>query len=423
MSNFLAIATVTATLQRILQAAINADNISAIVTTLKPDAASGQVWSVNLYLYQVTPNAAWRNSDLPTRRSGGELVQRPQLALNLHYLLTFYGDEVNLEPQRLLGSVVRTLHAMPVLTRKMISDTIPDPKKQSNFIFLADSDLADQVELVRFTPISLSTEELSKLWSVFFQTTYNLSIAYQGSVVLIESEESTQSALPVRERKIWVEPFNQPTIEKVVSQKGADALIVTGSTLVIIGEQLCGNKIQVWIGGRKATPESVTDTQIRTSLPIGLQAGVQSVQVVHQMSMGTPPKEHRGVESNVAAFVLHPGIKKDANNNYDIKAEKIQKNESDPEKTKVTIKLIPEIGSKQRVVLLLNEFQLTPGKAQSYSSSAEPRTEDTDTVDFIFQEKLSGNFLVRVQVDGAESPLDIDSKTGQYSNPVVEIKP
>ena len=87
------------------------------------------------------------------------------MALDLHYLLSFHGDEAKLEPQRLLGSVARTLHAHPVLTREMIQDTLQDPL----FGFLAGSDLADQVEPVKFTPSFLSLEELSKLWSVFLR--------------------------------------------------------------------------------------------------------------------------------------------------------------------------------------------------------------------------------------------------------------
>ncbi len=420
MSNFLAIATVTATLRQMLLPVIGNDVPGATITIQRPDeTGDAPGLRANLYLYQVTPNAAWRNSDLPTRRSGGELVQRPQLALNLHYLLTFYGNEGNLEPQRLLGSVMRTLHAMPVLTRKMISDTITASKKDSNI--LADSDLADQIELVRFTPLSLSTEELSKLWSVFFHTRYNLSIAYQGSVVLIESEVSTQSALPVRERNIYVMPFRQPTIKQIASREGEDSPIVADSTLVIKGKQLRGNITKVLIGGKDAKPESVTDTEITVHLRDDLQAGVQSVQIVHQMFMGKPPKEHLGVESNVAAFVLHPSIRK-LNGEYFITPKIILIKDGSP--TEVTIQLDLNVGSKQRVVLLLNEFQYQPSsdKALAYSFSAEPRDSDTNQVKFQFEKIKSGEYLVRVLVDGAESPLDIDATTGQYSNPTVEVK-
>ena len=36
---------------------------------------------MNVYLYQVTPNAAFRNVDLPTRRADGTLVKQPVAAL------------------------------------------------------------------------------------------------------------------------------------------------------------------------------------------------------------------------------------------------------------------------------------------------------------------------------------------------------
>src|SRR5436309_11922535 len=95
MSNFLAVATVTAALTEFIQAAIGPDVGAASVTTTRPDGSGTgtPATSVNVYLYQVTPNAAFGNVDLPTRRANGDLVQRPQAALDLHYLLTFLGDE------------------------------------------------------------------------------------------------------------------------------------------------------------------------------------------------------------------------------------------------------------------------------------------------------------------------------------------
>src|SRR5438105_4270202 len=127
MSNFLAIATTTATLRQLLAEAIAADVPGAVITTVRPDGARAgtPTVGVNLYLMQVAPNPHWRNVDLPTRRSDGlSVLQRPQAALDLTYLMTFYGDETRLEPQRLLGSVTRTLHAQPLLTRQRIRDTI-----------------------------------------------------------------------------------------------------------------------------------------------------------------------------------------------------------------------------------------------------------------------------------------------------------
>jgi hypothetical protein len=419
MSNFLAVATVTETLRQMLQPVIGKDVPGATVTTQRPDATGGaQGLCVNLYLYQVTPNAAWRNEDLPTRRTEGELVKHPQVALNLHYLLTFYGDEGNLEPQRLLGSVVRTLHAKSILTRQMIRDTIVNAGQN---LGLANSDLADQIELIKLMPIFLSTEELSKLWSVFFQTPYNLSIAYQGTVVLIESEESTQIALPVRERNLYVMPFRQPVIEQVMSQAGMNLPIIAGNTLVIRGKQLRGEITRVRIGGIEITPGDVTDMEISLQLPPGLQAGVQGVQVVHQMLMGTPPVPHAGIESNVAAFVLHPSIMKDANGNYEISISNIQADAGNTKKAKITVKLNPKVVKQQRVLLLLNDHQPTSVPVKAYSFNAEPRTSDTDTIEFLINMVEPGDYLVRVQVDGAESLLDVDANTGQYIDPKVTV--
>src|SRR5262249_53697071 len=139
---------------------------------------------VNIFLYEIAPNAVLRNTDLPTRSGNGQAaVQRPTAALDLHYLMSFYGKD-KLGAQRVLGSVVRHLHSHPLLTRKMVQNTLTDPL----YSYLATSNLADSVEPVRFSPLSLSLEELSKLWSIFFQTTYALSTAYCASAVFIEEE-------------------------------------------------------------------------------------------------------------------------------------------------------------------------------------------------------------------------------------------
>ena len=419
MSNFLAVATVTATLSRTLAAAVGTDVSAANVTTLRPDDAPDR--GVNVYLYQVAPNGAWRNADLPTRRDDGRLVQRPRVALDLQYLLSFYGNEAQFEPQRLLGSVVRALHARPVLTRQMIRDTVSDPDNA----FLAGSNLADEVELIKFTPSSLSLEELSKLWSVFFQVPYALSVAYQASVVLIEPEVTPQEALPVRERNVYVVPFRQPTIEQIMSQAGddqpvlPDRPILAGHRLILVGKQLRGEVTRVRIGGVEAEPQAVGDTQIGVTLPENLRAGLQGVQVVHYIKAGTPPTPHRGSESNVAAFVLRPTITATASN--------VQGSGGDPRSADIEFDFDPQVERSQRVVLLLNEFQPPSDRpARAYTFSAPPRNEPTDpdetnSITVPISGVEPGTYLVRVQVDGAESTLGFDEATEHYDSPRVSL--
>ena len=414
MSNYLAIATATAALSQVLREAIRAEIEGADVTIARPhastDSTNPETPTVNLYLYQVTPDAAQRNTDLPTRTSTGRLRQRPQVALNLHYLLTFYGDENALEPERLLGIAVRTLHAQPLLTRQRLRETIAN----ESFPYLADSDLDNAVDLVKFTPIPFSLEELSKLWSVFLQTAYTLSVAYQGTVVLIESEVKPSTPLPVRRRNLYVLSVRQPVIEKIIASdpqgEPVDA-IDPGVTLVIQGRRLKGDIITVRLGELEVTPEAenVSDTHIHLPLPDvpaeALRAGVRAVQVVHELSLGTPPTPHVGAESNVAAFILRPAISVSSQTTYDSVA--------------ITVTVDPIVGRNQRAVLLLNE--LSPGDGAAYSFVAERRTEDTHTLTFGFDvsEVKASDYLVRLQVDGAQSILQVANDA--YTGPEVTI--
>ena len=146
MSNSLAIATVTTALAHIVKSAAESVVTGADVVTGRPDPAGSPSHRIHLFLYQVSPNGALRNNDIPTRNAAGKPVVRPAAALDLHYLLAFYGNENELETQRMLGAVVRDLHSKPVLTRRMIKDAV------ASQAFLKGSNLNDAVEQVKFTP-------------------------------------------------------------------------------------------------------------------------------------------------------------------------------------------------------------------------------------------------------------------------------
>lgn len=256
MSNYLAIATVTATLQRLLQSAIQLDLPGAKVTTVRPEGSGGKTpeVGVNIYLYQVIPSPAWQNYDLRNRRPKGELVKQGQSALDLFYIMTFYGNDIELEPQRLLGSAVRTIVDNPILTPEMIRATL----NHSNFRYLADSTLEQQVDRVTIVPSKINTEELSKIWSVLFQTPYVLSFACQGGAVLIEGNKHSPRALPVKSVQFYTTP-NQPRVDEAISEAGANQPIVAGSILMIRGKLLQADGVQVRIGETRVTPQEVSE--------------------------------------------------------------------------------------------------------------------------------------------------------------------
>jgi Pvc16 N-terminal domain/IPT/TIG domain len=410
MSNFLAIATVTATLRNILSHTASHAVTGADAKTVHPQSLVNDAFvGVNIYLYQITPNAALRNADLPTRRADGSLMQRPQAALDLHYLFSFYGDEVKYEPQLILGCVVRTLHSQPTLSRQEIQATLlqtpshfPSAKAASN--------LADSLELVRFTPLSLSLEELSKLWSVFLQTTYTLSVAYQGSVVLIESDETPREAPPVLQRKLYVLPFKQPLIESVTPQM-IDS--TPGAKLTLRGHNLRADHTLVVFGNIEVTPDpGMADQRLVVTVPSSLHAGMQSIQVIQPIYMGIPPVRHTSVEfeSNIAAFVLRPTIAK-TGGVYQISATA----------TDVTLQVNPTIGKDQRVVLLLNAASVPNDLSTTYTFQAPSRSADTNSLTIPIHDVLAGDYLVRIRVDDADSTLDIDITNGKYTGPKVSI--
>jgi hypothetical protein len=87
MSNFLAIAAVTTTLQSILfnNITLESDLNDTTVTILPLDKARGNNSNnqLNLFLYQVMRNAAWSNREMPRQVKPGETAF-PPLPLNLY---------------------------------------------------------------------------------------------------------------------------------------------------------------------------------------------------------------------------------------------------------------------------------------------------------------------------------------------------
>ncbi len=403
MSNYLAIATVTATLQRILQDTVQVDVEGARVTTVRPDNVGRGIpeTGVNIFLYRVAP-VNWRNQDLPGRRSTGEIQKRPRIALELNYIVTCYGNEVELEPQRLLGSVVRTMHSQPILKTEAIRNTLDD----SGFRYLRESDLLDQVESVKFAPLSLSTEDLSKIWSIFFQTPYSLSIAYQGSAVLIESEDIPRRALPVREPRFGITP-QKPVINKVTSldsltevwQSTEDRLILANSTIALEGFRLQGNNNLVRIGGIDVIPQEIRDRKIILDLSTvshrDLRAGVQGIQVIKRNS-----QEQRINESNVFPLVILPTLQK-------ITVEAVRPIGEELYTVRVSIATQPTIGKNQRLNLLLNSN--TGEREREYVFKIPPLEADSDRIITEISPIASGEYLARLQVDGVESLLTIDT--------------
>jgi hypothetical protein len=398
VSNPFAIAAVTATFSQLLTRAASEPTLTGTdVSNLPPDAArdpDNPIRQLNLFLYQVTPDPAWRNADLPFRDGGGAFTRQPVLALNLTYLLTAYGlADDELDAHHLLGHAMSLVHDQSVLTREQVRAAI---QAFSGNPAVAGSDLADQVELVKLTPVPMTQEELFKLWSAF-QTNYRLSVGYEASVVLIERPRQHKAALPVRRAGVYVMPFRQPRIEQLTPNA-----VPAGATLTIEGRNLRGDIVKVRFGDAAVDPDTVGESSVAVTVPASVQAGVNPVQVLHELPLGEPPSPHRGFESNVGAFVLTPRVT-------------LPTPASVAHGGKLTLGLAPPVGQAQRVSLLVGEQELVLPRRPAGSTPAS-------SLDFPIPTTFpSGTYLLRVRVDGAESPLEVDPVTNTYSGPKVEV--
>ncbi|MEU9112634.1 Pvc16 family protein [Streptomyces sp. NPDC048483] len=204
MSNALAVATVTQALALLIEHNLHPEiDMAVSVETRKPPADPPTDPTITVFLYQVTHNPSMRNNDLATRASDGTLLKRPAAAIDLHYVISAYGEETELVGQRLIGSVIRTLHEIPVLPKELIEEAAQRP-------YLEGSDLAESLQKVRFTPTQMDVDETSKLWGMLHNTPYSLSVVYQASLVLLDGHQKPAPAKPVHKPEVTVLPFGAP---------------------------------------------------------------------------------------------------------------------------------------------------------------------------------------------------------------------
>jgi hypothetical protein len=419
MSNALAIAGVSAVLKDLLDSglidhqvtdALGAGvTVSSLAPTVVPINGDGAVPRLNLFLYQVTPNAAWRNVDLPSRDASGRRVSNPPLALDLHYLLTAYGI-AELQAEVLLGYGMQLLHENPVLGREAIRTALnPSPVSgallPSVYQALRSADLAEQVEMLKITPSAMNAEEMSRLWSAL-QAPYRPTAAFQVSVVLIEPQGPAISPLPVltRGRRILgterdegvtvtpglVPPY--PTLESVLAAANpTPSTLQLGDVLTARGHHLAGTARAIWLrndrlGIEQEIPladsaDEATFTFNVPSLPAALPVGLYQLQLRVVRVGEAEPRT-----SNPLPVALAPAI---------TSFPPIAMTRSGANVLSVRIGCQPEVRLGQKVTLLMDTRE----------APAQPFSANSATLDFEFADAppAGGTPLLRLKVDGIES--------------------
>jgi hypothetical protein len=265
---------------------------SVIVSAVAPDIVQSSLGSapdaysqVNLFLHQVTLNAAWRNMDLPSLASDGSSRRtNPPLALDLHYLLTAYAS-ADYEAEALLGYAVQFILETPVLPRTLIRAALASlPATNSNPVakLLSSEALGDQIEMIKLAPATLSREEMAWVWTAL-KADYRPTFAFQASVVLMQSQTPLISALPVLQRVVTAQANLLPPLPALtaVNPPGGQPAAVLGDTVTVVGTSLAG------VTGVHLSSARLGIDQ---SLPVLSGAGDTSVQFVVPDPTLPPPQ-------------------------------------------------------------------------------------------------------------------------------------
>lgn len=163
-----AIFNVTAALTARLQSALAAAGIPGTVFVGPLDDPDSAGAPLILLLYRMVPNASLRNREhrvLDTGTPPQIVVHRDSLPLDLYYLITVgTRPGASEEPLlRALGYAIRELQSAPDLTGSIV----------------------DQ-ETIHVSLEPLSTDEVSRVWTLFPAANYRTSIAYLASPVWID---------------------------------------------------------------------------------------------------------------------------------------------------------------------------------------------------------------------------------------------
>lgn len=407
MSNTLAISAVSAAFLRRVLSAANAAVPTAKVRLGMPTAklAEDAKPLVNLHLYRVEPNATQANEHLPTRDKRGNSRRPSQLALNLHYVLSFYGDHDKFEPDLMLGEVILALEHQPVLSKSTIAAAIDDNDE------IEDSNLAKALARLRLTRHLMTLDDFSKIWSIFYQVPYALSLVYEVSHVILETSDPSPVPAPVAQPGLWVSPVAELRLDQAGSAPGNTLAPVWGGVLHVQGKGLGRPDLELEVDGTSLVMDDVVQAPDALQVPLKastfggttLSVGVHRLQAIAPRMRADQP-DHLRPRSNALAFALSPSITLGTI--------------TDPgggttATGSVAVLFSPAIESAQSVRLLLDSRDpakpahiVLPGREPVDGGAAAAN------LTFNFSQLPRGDYLVRADVDGLISPVTLDTTPG-----------
>lgn len=193
MAHYRAITAVCESVLGLLQAHYRPEDFNqelSFQVYLAKDFATPMSAGVSLFLYRIFPNGTHRT---PAGRLTAEgRRQKPQLPLDLHFILTAWASDATLQ-HAIVGWMMRVIEDSPLLTAALLNAQVPG-------VFNAD-------EAVELSLTELTTEDLLRMWEALVQNVYQISIPYVARNVRIESTDVTSpGGGPIIERGFTLKP-------------------------------------------------------------------------------------------------------------------------------------------------------------------------------------------------------------------------
>lgn len=402
MSSGFPVAAATVALADRLHALIGDTVPGARVTTLNPSAESLRSGDpiVNLYLFRTIRNGFVSNDDLPTRGPAGKPFTSPVLKLDLDYMITFFGDDAKLDPQRLLGLVVGGLNAEPYIRRDVLRSAIASTP------WLGGGDIEPSSAQICVTPLNMTPDAMARLWSEFVNVPYQLTQLYTATPVMLETALPVEPVLPVRRIGLHAVPSRMIAITSIVNATDPSLPLLAGGVMGIRLVNPGQPDLVVRLNGAAATGVkagfdaegfAVLLVELTTDQPAPLAAGPLEVQVIRTR----PDGKGIAAESQIAkspilpAFAAPPTV----------------------ENGRLVISMALPIAPEAAAAALL--FPRSTPKLPSRRLSCLPRTTPSANLAAPLDGVVSGTYLVSVEIDGVATLLDFSGQT--YTGPVVDV--
>jgi len=402
MNTGFAVAAVTVALADRLHVLISDSVPGARVTTLNPGSESlrGGDPIVNLYLFRSARNGFVSNNDLPTRSAAGKPLASPVMKLDLDYMITFFGNDTKLDPQRLLGLVVGGLNAEPFIKQDALRATIastpwlggtPDPELP--------------LEEIRVTPLNMAPDAMARLWSEFVHVSYQLTQLYTVTPVSLVTVLPVEPVLPVRRIGMRAVPSSHLAIISIVNAADPDLPLQGGGQMAVrlvnpaqpgLTVKLNGVAAEGVKVGFDADGFAALLVDLTASHPGPLVAGPLAVQVTL-----TAPAKRLAAESQVVHTSIVPCL---AQAPAVVQGQLV---------VTMTLPVPPEASAE---VLL---FPYRAPQLSSRSLRCLPRTTPSTGLVAPLAGVPPGPYLASVEIDGVATLLDFSGEA--YTGPVVNV--